>query len=170
MRLVAFIGLGWLGTLICSAWATRLAVAHVLPDMAVLVVVFLAMRRSALAVVVTALTLGYLRGRLALAPVGHSETSLVLCALGTYLATGHLAGSGAVFFALSTAGALTATHALEALLLVWQRGSAGFSSWATALLLPAALATGLLALVLHPFLVWLERRLTPDSRVGLLWR
>ncbi|HET6344738.1 MAG TPA: hypothetical protein VFH51_07385, partial [Myxococcota bacterium] len=118
----------------------------------------------------TGMVLGYLVGRQALAPVGLHEIALVLCSVGVYLAAGHLSGSGALFFALTSGVAVVAYHLIIFGLLLWQRGHAGFSSWATALLLPSALATAFVALLCHGPMVWLERRLTQDKREGLAWR
>ena len=141
-----------------------------MPDVAILVTVFIAMRREPMPLTLTALALGYCVGRQALAPVGLHETALVTVAIGVYLAAGNLVGSGGLFFGFTCAVAAMAYHAVVFALLFWQRGSAGFSSWATAILVPSGLATCMAAFICHPFMLWLERRLTQDKREGLTWR
>lgn len=170
MRLTAWIVVGWLGTLLCSAFAARLHWAHVIPDVPVLVVVYLALHREPVRVAPIAAALGYLVGQQALAPIGLHETALVLCAVTMAIAAGSIAAGGALFYAAASAAAVVGYHLLLGLLVFWQRGVVGFSSWATALLLPAALATALLGLLLYPLFAALERRLTTDPREGLLWR
>jgi rod shape-determining protein MreD len=156
--------------MLTSAAACRLNVAHIMPDWPVLVLVFLGIRRDPVGLCAVAVALGYLVDRQALAPVGLHEVSLTVCAMTVYMVSGHLVGSGAIFFAMITTCAVTLHHLLVLALLWWQRGAAGFSSWATALLLPDALATAFVALCLYSPMVWLERRLTQDRREGLVWR
>lgn len=153
-----------------SALSSRLVLAHIMPDMAVIVIVFLALRREPVPLVMAALALGYIVGRQALAPSGLHETALVVCAVGVYLVAGNIAGSGGLFFALAAGMAVMFYHVVLFLLIYWQRGSAGFASWAAAILLPSAFCTALAALICHPFMMWLEKRLTQDKREGLLWR
>lgn len=170
MRNLGWIGVGWIGLIFFSALGARTGGAHVLPDFPVIVVVFLAMRREPVPVALSALALGYLAGRQALAPMGLQEVSLVLVAMGVYLAAGNLSGNGGLFFGFICAVAVMGYHLLLFAMLLWQRGQAGFASWATAVLLPDGLATFLLAIVCHPFMLLLERRLTQDKREGLSWR
>ena len=170
MRSLAWIGVGWLGLLLCSALGARLQVAHVLPDVPLLVVIFLSMRRGPLMVAATGLALGFLAGQQALAPVGLHETALTLCGVGMVVAAGNIAAGGSAFYGMAVAVAALGHQLLLASLVYWERGSVGFSSWATALLLPGALCTAGVGLLLHPLLLALERRLTSDTREGLLWR
>lgn len=170
MRTLAWIGLGWFAATFCSAVSTRIPFAHVMPDMAVVVVVFLATRRDPITVVGAAVCLGYLTGRAALAPVGLHELALMVCGIGVYLAAGNLAGSGGVFFTLACGVAVAGYHLAVFGLILWQRGRAGFSSWATASLVPDALVTMVAAVICFPFMQWLEKRLVQDKREGLTWR
>ena len=170
MRTLAWIGLGWLGITFSSACDARLGPAHVQPDLSVIVVAFVAMRREVLGVACTALLLGYLVGRQALAPTGLHECALTLVAVVVYLAAGNIGSGGALFFGVACGAAVMAYDALVFALLLWQRGSAGFSSWATASLLPTALYTLVVAVLCYPLLGAIERRLTQDKREGLTWR
>ena len=86
-----------------------------------------------------------------------------------YLASGRLAGGGALFFALTSGAAVMFFHVLLFVLLFVFRTHVGFASWSTALLLPSALATGALALVAYRPMSWLESKLSPVRREGLQW-
>lgn len=170
MRTVAWLVLGTLGVAFWSAASAWLGWLHVMPDAAIVTVAFLALRREPLPLVATAAVLGYIVGRQALAPIGLHETSLVVCALAIYLAAGHLVGSGAFFFASVAGGAVVFYHLCLALL-VWIGGSeVGFSSWATASLVPSALATFALAALSFVPMNRLEQLLSPRHRQELLWR
>ncbi|OGR08451.1 MAG: hypothetical protein A2341_17310 [Deltaproteobacteria bacterium RIFOXYB12_FULL_58_9] len=170
MRHAVWIALGWLGVTFWTSLAARLSFGHLVPDAAVVTVVFLALRREPVVVTATALAIGYLVGRQALAPVGLHEVALVGCAVIAYLASGHIAGSGPAFLAVASAMGLVAYHVLLYLLLSLGRDQVGFSSWATAMLLPNAVITGVLAFVSYPGLAALERKLTPETHEGLAWR
>lgn len=170
MRYLAWIGLGWVGMMLTSAVAARCNVAHVVPDWPVLVLVFLGIRRDPVGLCAVGVSLGYLLDRQALAPVGLHEVSLSVCAMVVYMVSGHLVGSGALFYAMITATGVMLHHVLVWGLLFWQRGTAGFASWATALLIPDAIATAFVALILYAPMVWLELRLTQSRREGLSWR
>jgi hypothetical protein len=170
VRHIAWILLGWLGVSFWSAVGARICVGHIIPDAALVTIVFLALRREPIQVALSALVLGYLVGRQALSPLGLHETALMACGLSVYVASGHIAGSGALFFAAASAVATLVHHVLLLVLTMTIYGHVGFSSWATALLLPSALATGLLAWLSHPWMIRLEKRLTPEVREGLTWR
>ena len=170
MRNVAWVMVGWIGVVFWSAVCSRLHVSHLMPDAAVVTVVFLGLRREPLLVTFTALALGYLAGRECVAPVGLHETALVACALGVYLASGALTGSGPWFFAAVSGGAAMGYHLVLFLLLLAFRGTAGFPGWWTAVLLPSGLATAFLALVSYAGLTALERRLATDRHEALSWR
>lgn len=169
MRHLVWIALGFLGVTFWTALAARIQLGHVLPDAAVVTVVFLALRREPIPLAFTALVLGYLVGRQALAPVGLHEVALTGCAVAVYMVSGRLAAGGAGFCAFATAVAAVGYHVLLFVLLTAVRGEAGFSSWATALLIPASLTTGLLALISYPFMMVIERKLTPVVHEGLSW-
>lgn len=169
MRTAVWIALGWLGVTFWTALSSRLGVGHVMPDAAIVTVVFVALRREPWAVAITALALGYLVGRQAVAPVGLHETALVACAVVVYVTSGHIAGGGPAFFAAASAVAVAGYHVLLFALTVAGRGDAGFSSWATAVLVPDALLTALLALFSHPWMAWLDLKLAPEKHEGLAW-
>ena len=170
MNSLAWIGIGWLASCVMTALHSHGGLAYVMPDPAIVVVTFLAMRREALQVVIVALALGYLVGRQDLAPTGLYPLALGVVALGTQLVSGAIAARGAVFAALMTAAATAAYHALLFALLYGLRGNVGFASWATAALFPNALATAALGLVASPFLAAVDRKLAPDTRTALSWR
>ncbi len=169
MRHVVWIALGFLGVTFWTALGARVQLGHVLPDAAVVTVVFLALRREPIPLALTALVLGYLVGRQALAPVGLHETALTASAVAVYMVSGRLAGGGAGFCAVAAAVAAVGYHVALFVLLTAVRGNAGFSSWATAALVPASVTTGLLALISYPFMMLVERKLTPEVREGLSW-
>ena len=62
-----------------------------------------------------------------------------------------------------------AYHLVLVLLLMTQSYPVGFSSWATALLLPQALLSGLLSLVCYRPFAALDAWLTPQTAEGLQW-
>jgi hypothetical protein len=157
----------WLCTAVASRWGTA---SHLAPDAAIIVLTFLAMHREPAQLVLVAGALGYLVGRQMLAPTGLSETTMVACAVTTYLAAGHLAGSGAMFFGVASGGAVVFYHLLLFLLLVTVRGAAGFTGWATVLLVPNGMVTAVVAWIFYPALMRLERILTPEKTDGLIWR
>ncbi len=166
----AWVGLGWLGMTLWSAVGARLAPAHVLPDAGIVVIVFLALRREPIAVAAASLLLGYLAGRQALAPVGLHEVASLTCAIAVYVVAGSLAGSGALFFALTAGGAVGLYH-LVIYILSWLFGEgAGFTGWPTAALVPSGFLTALVALASYRFMLAVERRLSAESREELSWR
>ncbi len=170
MKNLAWVLLGWTGVVFWSSVGTRIGWYHLMPDAAVMTVVFLALRREPLLVTLTALTLGYLVGRAAVAPIGLHETALVGCAIGVYLASGALTGSGAWFFGIVCGGATMAYHLALYGLLWGARGEPAFSGLATAMLVPSGLVTALLGVVSYPVLNALDRRLTADRHEALSWR
>lgn len=171
MRVAVWIALGWLGVIFWTAVAARLAPGHVFPDAALVVIVFLALHREPVVVVVVALALGYLNGRQALAPGGLHEFASVLVAVIAYAISGQLAAGGAIFFAVVTGCATMLYHLLLFLLLIGFRGPAGFSSWATASLVVNGVLTGALAAASYPLMQRLEARLSESRRqTGLQWR
>lgn len=169
MRVAAWIVLGWLAMTLQTAMAVHLAPGYVMPDPVVVVVVFLALRREPVSVALMALALGYLVGRQALAPTGLHEVAMVVTAVGVYIIAGHLAGNGTLFFAMICGVAVMSYHLLVYALLLVVRGHAGFATWATALLVPQALLTSVLALVSHRPMAALEARLSPRQHEGLTW-
>ena len=170
MRTLAWIGFGWLGVVFWTSAAVRIGPYHIIPDAAVVVVAFLALRREPVPLALVALGLGYLVGRQALGPFGLHESAMVICAIGVYMIAGHLAGSGTFFFGLISGAAVMGYHVtLYVLLYIW-RDTAGFAGTPTALLIPSALATGALALVFHHPMLWFEKLLMPAQRnTGLSW-
>jgi hypothetical protein len=169
VRSVAWITLGWLGTAFWTAVGSRVSLGHVIPDAALITVAFIAVRREPIPVVGSALLLGYLVGRQALAPTGAHEVALVACAIGCYMASGQIAGSGTLFFALLAGAATMAYHAVLFFLLASGRGAAGFSGWATAALVPSGLATAVVALLAYRPMLWLDGKLATERREDLGW-
>lgn len=170
MSSLVWIAIAWIGTCLVTALEAHGGFGYVMPDPIVIVVVYLALRREALQVVLIALALGYLVGRQDLAPTGLQALALGVIALGTQLVAGSLAASGAVFAALVTAAATAAYHALLFALLYGLRGSVGFASWSTAILVPSALLTAFVSILVAPFLNTIEKKLAPDTRASLSWR
>lgn len=169
MLALSFVATALLYLTLVSAVGARFAPGYVLPDPAVVVVVFLALRREPVVVAGTALAIGYLAGRQAAAPLGLHETVLLSIAVLAYVASGRLAASGALYFA-AVCGLMTVlSQLLTALLLWWGLGRVGFSSGATALLIPQAAATCLFALLTHRSLRWLDRRYGDEPHKGLPW-
>ena len=169
MKFWVYVAVGWLAMAMWTAIGSRLGMGHVLPDAAVVTVVFVAIRREPIPVTLCALALGYLAGRQALAPVGLHETALVACALVVYMTAGSVAASGVAFFALASGGTVMLYHLLLFILTRVFGGAAGFAGWATAMLVPDAVATAALALVSHPVLAAIERRISADQREELSW-
>ncbi len=169
MSVAVYVAVGWLTMAFWTAVGARVTLGHVLPDAAIVVLVFVAMRREPIMVTLTAVGLGYFAGRQALAPLGLHEAVLVACALTVYMTGGNLAGSGAAFFAMASGGTVMLYHVLLYVLASVFGGRAGFTGWPTALLVPSALATAALAFVSHPVLAAVERRLGQDRHEELSW-
>lgn len=171
MKTAAWVVIGWLGVVLWTALGSRLAPGYVMPDAAMVVIVFVALYRQPVGAMVVAAVLGYLCGRQALAPVGLHELACVVVAIGAYIMSGQLVAGGPIFYAVAVAGATMAYHALLFLLLYLFRGVAAFPSWATASLVLSGALTGVLALVSYPVLRWVESRLSEEQRrEGLQWR
>lgn len=170
MKHVVWLIVGWLGISISTALSHKILPYHVVPDVALIVAVFLALRREPVPMVLSALALGYFTGRLALAPVGLCEGSLVLCAVWAYRGSGSVDGSGSVFFGMICGAMVCVYHALMFGLLLLVRGEAAFASWATASLIPTAVSTFLVAAFMHRPMEWLDRLVAPAPRSGLSWR
>lgn len=170
MTTFAWIAVAYLSSCVVTALRAHGGFGYVMPDPAVIVIAYLALRRDALQVVIVALITAYLVGRQDLSPTGLYPLALGTVALGTQLIAGSLAGSGPVFGALVTAAASAAYHALTFALLFGTRGTAGFANWSTAVLFPNALVTAFFGLLALPFLNALEKRLTPDTHTALSWR
>ncbi len=169
MNAAVYVGVGWLLMTLCTAAATRLSLAHVMPDGAIVALVFVALHRDPLVVTLCAVALGYLTGQQALAPLGLHEAVCVIAGLVVYLTADNIAAGGARFFALASFGAVMLTHVLAYVLAAGFGVAAGFPSWATASLLPSALATAVLAYVGHGGLAAIEARLAPKDREELSW-
>lgn len=157
----------WFFTAVGSRWG---AASHLCPDAAIIVVTFLAMRREPAQLATVACILGYLVGRQMLAPLGLTETAMVLCSVATYLAVGHLSGGGRLFLGIAAGGAVIFYHLVIFLLLLSVRGEAGFPGWTATLLLPNGALTMVVAWIGYPALMRLERTLTPEKTDGLTWR
>lgn len=170
MRQLAWVGIGWFGLIVWTALGSRYLSSHLIPDASIVVMIFLALRRDPISIAWHAIALGYLVGRQALAPFGLHESMLLVVSIGAYVASGQLAGGGALFFAFIAGIAGATYHLLLFLVLIIVRGSAGFPTWASGLLLPNALATSVLALLCYPGMVKLEHRLEPERHESLSWR
>ena len=170
MRAAVWVLLGGLGVSVWTGLGVAWAPGHVIPDVAVIVVFFLGMRLGPVPLCVAALSLGYFVGRQALAPGGLHEAALIGCAVGVYRMSGSFVGGGSLFFGVAAAVVAVLYHSLLFVMvsLVW--GEASFSSWATAALIPGAVATGILGALAYRPMSWLDQRLTPKHREGLLWR
>lgn len=167
MRNAVWVALAWLAITLVTAIGTEWRMGYVMPEVAVIVGIFLAFERDAVPLVVCCLALGYLIGRQSLAPIGLHEISLAVTALGFQLVMGNIAGGGRGFFASCVAAATVAYQGLVFLLLLIFRGNAAFPSWTATALVPAALLTGFLALLFHPLMIRLDRRLSPVQRESL---
>lgn len=170
MRLLAWIVVGFVATVLTSALAARLAFAHVMPNLALVVVVFLAVRKEAPEICLVAVALGHGIGLQAIAPAGLHETALTAVALGAFLVSGNLSATGGLYVGCVACISEIAYHIALVLLLVWQGYEVGFSSWATAALLPQAAFTGLCGWALYRPLERLDESLTPRRTEGLQWR
>ena len=169
MRAAVWVGLGWLGLVLCSALAARLPPLLLLPDVPLLVVAFLGIRRSARNAALVAFALGYGVDVMSHAPLGLHQTALVATALLVWLVGEHVGGTGAVHFALVTGVAQLAYHVALLGLLCGQGRPVGFVSWPAALLLPQAALTSCAAWLSYRRLLALHRRLSPHPRRDLQW-
>lgn len=170
MRAFCWIAIGWMASSLFAALKSRLHVAHVFPDPIVLLLVFLALHRNPASVMLHALVFGFFLKVQSSAPMGLQEALCVTSALGVYVLSGRIVGSGRAFFAFMVGAVVCVCHvgAYVLMLLVW--GNAAFSSLATAALLPNAAIAALLGYVLYPWMVRLEHRLVPPQREGLSWQ
>ena len=169
MKIFGWIVVGWLGIVLMTALGSRLAPGHVIPEVAVIVAVYLALHRPPIVALLVAGALGYFVGRQAGAPVGLHETALCITTLFVYLMSGRLVAEGASFFALISSGGVMVFHSLLALLVWATHAYVGFASTAAALLIPAAFLTGIMAMILYPLLAALDVRLAPKTKEILGW-
>lgn len=170
MSHLVWIGVAWLGTVMTTAVAAEVGVAHLLPEVVVIVAVFLALEREGPTLVASCLAMGYLVGRASLAPLGLHELSLAATALGIHLVVGSITPGGRGFFTVTVALATMVYHTLTFLLLLGFRGNASFPTWTAAILVPNALLTAGLALLAYPWLDALERWVSPQQRETLSFR
>ncbi|MDP7040863.1 MAG: hypothetical protein QGI45_17035 [Myxococcota bacterium] len=171
MYAIGWIILGWIGYLCCNAFHTRIGFEYVIPDFAIIIVAFIALRRNMLALVWVTFCLGYIAGRQALAPTGLHESAMTLAGLSIYFALGHLTLDNRFFFAFLS-GVAVITYHLFLFSISWSFAEyTHFSSWATAMLFPAGLATAGFALLGYPFLRWIDYRISSEAQeVFLSWR
>ena len=170
MKHAIWIILGCFGLSAMTALSARFGIYHIVPDFALIVTVFLALRREPVPMTLAVVALGYFSGSSAMAPTGLHEMGLLFVALWVYRGSGSFGGSGSFFFGLLCAGMLCVYHVFLFGMLTLIRGDVGFSSWATALLLPAASVTGLVATVFYRPMTWIESWVAPTRQVGLSWR
>lgn len=134
------------------------------PSILVIWVVFLARRQGVVPLISTALWLGHLEGRQALAPVGQFETASVLMAATVYVLADRFATESGWVFA-SAAAVVTAAHGL----LLWALGGTGRipfdSHFVTGQVTEVAFTAGI-AIVLYPLLVRLWPRATGAVTLG----
>ncbi len=167
---LAFGGLGVAGSALCSGLACRLGVGHLVPDVALVVAVYISLHRSLTSTALAACVLTCLCTRQTLAADGLLQAASLVVVVGTYLSASSLSGGGSLLFAATCGLAVIVLHALVYVLLLWQQGHAGFASWASATLVLSGLCTSLVALLLHPLLQRLDRRLRQNKHEGLMWR
>jgi rod shape-determining protein MreD len=170
MRVGVWILAGWFLMQVFTALAWSMAWAHVWPDPVLIVVVYAALRREPSVLMFTAFVLGFLTGRQSLAPLGVHEFALCLTALSAHLVLGQVVGSGTAFFGVMSGFFVMLYHGLLYVLLAYMRGHVGFSSLATASLLPTALVTCVCAWCVHGVLRALDRAVTRERSEGLSWR
>ena len=171
MYALGWIILGWIGYLSCNAFYTRIGFEYVIPDFAVIIVAFIAMRRNMLALVLVTFCLGYLAGRQALAPTGLHESAMTLAGLSLYFALGHLTVDNRFFFALLSGVTVMTYHVFLFSISSFFAEHTHFSSWATAILFPTGLTTAIFALLGYSFLCWFDCRIRTDAQeVFLSWR
>ncbi|MBN1960064.1 MAG: hypothetical protein JW841_03895 [Deltaproteobacteria bacterium] len=169
MNILIYAMIGWLIMTIITALGSRFTIGHLLPDISVVIVVFIAIRREIIPVIITATIIGYFEGQQALAPIGLHEMALTICALFVYLTVGNLAGNGPRFFALTCGGIVMLYHLLLYIIINIFGNAVGFSSWVTSILLPSALVTAMLALIVRPLLMFVERKLYAQQHEELSW-
>ena len=170
MKHAVWIILGCLGLSAMGALSSRFGLYHLVPDFALIVTVFLGLRREPVPMTLAVVALGYVTGAAAMAPVGLHEMGLLFVALWVYRGSGSFGGSGSFFFGLLCGGMLCVYHLFLYGMLSLVRGDVGFSSWATALLIPSAGVTAVVAVLCYRPMVWLESRVAPTRQVGLSWR
>lgn len=170
MRLSVWIVLGWLATAFATSLSSRFPVGHLVPQWSVIVVIFLALRRDAISLLLVSLALGCFDGAHALAPAGSHPLALSVMGLVASWLVGPLVARGAVFFTVLTFGGTICYHVLLSLLVSWFDGRVGFASAWNASLLPAAGLTAVVALLLMVPMEHLDRFLATERREDLSWR
>ncbi|MCK5688100.1 hypothetical protein KAI87_02460 [Myxococcota bacterium] len=171
MITLAWVALGYMGVVFWAALSPWLLPWHLVPDAALVTVVFLAPKREMLPTLVISFFLAYLVGRLALAPFGLYETALALTALVVYRMAGHLVGAGAAFFGLLVGSATLGYHLL--LMVLCYLGEEGMISSTRTLsaVVPAMIVNAVLAMLMFYPMMKLEQNLTPKNTndEGLAW-
>ena len=168
MRTAVWGIVGWLGLCISTAVGFNLGWGYLMPDIPVIVTVFVAMRREPIPMALCAVGLGYLVGRQAGLPTGVGESGMLLCGLVVYRMTGHFAGRD-LFFASVCGGAAIGLQLAIFGLLYTGRGVAAFASDAAAFLVPGGFLTAVVALLLYRPMLRLDGRLQTARREGLSW-
>ena len=170
MRVVVWIGIATLATALVTGLAAGVGLESHVPDLVIVVLAFLALRASPLEYGVFAWVAGYIVGRQAAAPVGVHEFSLMATAVAMHVVVGNITGRSRAFFAMACALALVAYHGMVYVLLLGVRGTAGFASFADALLVHNALLTGAAGALLERWLARVDTRLVDAKREELSWR
>ena len=170
MRTGFWVILGWMGITFWTGLGSAWSPAHIIPDAAIVTVVFLGMRLNPVPLCIGAVCLGYIVSRQVVGPVGLHEFALGLCAVWAYQMSGSFSGGGAAFFGVVTT-LISALHHGVLFLMVWLvQGEVVFSSWATATLIPGAVATGFLGAILYHPMLFIDQFLEPKGHGGLSWR
>lgn len=170
MTTLLWVVLGWFGMTVTTALGARVGLGPVMPDLTVITLVFLVMRRGPIQFGLAAFALGYIVGRQSLAPFGLHETALMLCGLCVYIIAGQLMSSGGWFFALTCGVVVMGYHLILFLLTYWVMGAAQFSNWAAALLLPTGMLTFAVAYMSYPIMMWIDSQFQHGRREELSWR
>lgn len=170
MRTVFWVLLGWIGVTFWTGLGSVWAPANIIPDAAIVTVVFLGMRLEPIPLCLGALALGYIVGRQVVGPVGLHEFALGICAIWTYRMSGSFSGGGAKFFGVATAVVAAGYHGVLFILITVVQAEAVFSSWASATIIPGAVATGCLGALLYYPMLYVDQFLEPKSRKGLSWQ
>ncbi len=150
-----------------DAILSRWSLAWVAPDPLLVVVIFVALHRPLIYVGVMALLGGMLAGSLAVAPPGIHELAFALCALWINRMSARLSRGGTLYFATLCLMAAAVKTMLVAGLLKIGGLQVGFSSWATAAILPGAFCTAVLGLLAYGPLSALEEARAKD-RTGMV--
>jgi rod shape-determining protein MreD len=169
MKILFWVIVAWFLSLVSTSVALYVSPSYILPELPIIVVVYLSLHYPLAHVSLAALALGFTIGSQSGSVLGLHEAALAVSGMIVHLSSGRLAGHGPFFFALITGATTIGYHLSLMLMMTVAQQKVGFASVWTALLAPNAIATSICAFILYsPFLA-IDKSLSPQRSEVLSW-